>query len=94
MDIVKGDVFKPNTLSDAMQGTTAAYYLIHSMSTSDDFHQRDLIAANNFGSAAKVSGVKRIIYLGGLGDPDSNLSEHLKSRQDTGRAFSCDSEFH
>lgn len=89
VDIVKGDVFKPNTLSDAMQGTTAAYYLIHSMSTSDDFHQRDLIAANNFGSAAKVSGVKRIIYLGGLGDPDSNLSEHLKSRQDTGRALAA-----
>jgi uncharacterized protein YbjT (DUF2867 family) len=89
VDIIMGDVFKPETLSDAMHGTTAAYYLIHSMSSSDDFHQRDLIAAKNFGNAAKVSGVNRIIYLGGLGDPNSNLSEHLKSRQDTGRALAA-----
>ena len=57
------------------------------MSGSGDFHQRDLIAANNFGRAAKETGVERILYLGGLGDPDTNLSEHLKSRQDSGRAL-------
>lgn len=87
VDKVEGDVFKPETLTSAMEGITAAYYLIHSMSGSDDFHQRDLIAANNFSNAAKSAGVERIIYLGGLGDPDTGLSEHLKSRQDTGRAL-------
>ncbi|NIW43518.1 MAG: NAD(P)H-binding protein, partial [Gammaproteobacteria bacterium] len=55
--IFQGDVFKPETLSIAMDGTSANYYLIHSMSGSGDFHQRDLIAANNFGRAAKESGV-------------------------------------
>ncbi len=85
--IFQGDVFKPETLSRAMDGTSANYYLIHSMSGSKDFHQRDLIAASNFGQAAKESGVERILYLGGLGDPDTNLSEHLKSRQDSGRAL-------
>lgn len=87
VNIFQGDVFKPESLSAAMNGTSANYYLIHSMSGSDDFHQRDLIAANNFGKAAKDSGVERILYLGGLGDPDTNLSEHLKSRQDSGRAL-------
>jgi uncharacterized protein YbjT (DUF2867 family) len=87
VDIIQGDVLKPETLSPAMNGVTAAYYLIHSMSGSDDFHQRDLIAASNFSNAAKLAGVNQIIYLGGLGDPETDLSEHLKSRQDTGRAL-------
>jgi uncharacterized protein YbjT (DUF2867 family) len=87
VEIFPGDVLKPETLSPAMNGVTAAYYLIHSMSGSDDFHQRDLIAASNFSNAAKLAGVNQIIYLGGLGDPETDLSEHLKSRQDTGRAL-------
>lgn len=87
VEIAKGDVLKPETLPDVLRDTKAAYYLIHSMSGSDDFHQRDLIAARNFGEAAKDAGVEQIIYLGGLGDPEANLSEHLKSRQETGRAL-------
>ena len=87
VDIKKGDVLKPGTLPKAMEGVDTAYYLIHSMSGSGNFHERDLIAAGNFGSAAKSSGIKRIIYLGGLGNPDENLSEHLKSRQETGAAL-------
>jgi uncharacterized protein YbjT (DUF2867 family) len=85
VEIVQGDVLDPATLGPAMQGVTAAYYLIHSMDGREDFHQRDLIAAENFGAAAKAAGVELILYLGGLGDPESNLSKHLKSRQDTGK---------
>ena len=70
-----------------MEGVAAAYYLIHSMAGSDDFHERDLIAARNFGEAAKNAGVSQIIYLGGLGDPAADLSEHLASRQATGKAL-------
>ncbi|MFC1878822.1 SDR family oxidoreductase [Chloroflexota bacterium] len=87
VDIVQGDVFVPDTLSQAMDGINTVFYLIHSMSGSDDFPRRDLIAADNFGSAAKAAGVARIIYLGGLGDPENDLSEHLKSRQATGHAL-------
>jgi uncharacterized protein YbjT (DUF2867 family) len=70
-----------------MDGVTAAYYLIHSMTGSDDFHERDLIAARNFGQAANHARVSQIIYLGGLGDPAADLSEHLASRQATGKAL-------
>ncbi len=83
----QGDVLKPDSLEVAMQGVDAAYYLVHSMSGHQDFHERDLVAARNFGAAAKAAGVKRIIYLGGLGDPDADLSQHLRSRQATGRAL-------
>lgn len=85
--LVTGDVLNPETLPAAMAGIDAAYYLIHSMSGSHDFHERDLVAARNFGQAAKAAGVRRIIYLGGLGDPESELSPHLRSRQETGDAL-------
>jgi uncharacterized protein YbjT (DUF2867 family) len=68
-----------------MEGITAAYYLIHSMYSGSDFHDRDLRAAKNFGEAAKTANLEQIIYLGGLGDHMADLSEHLKSRQDTGQ---------
>ena len=84
VEIAEGDVFKPETLSSAVRGVTAAYYLIHSMSGHSDFDERDVTAAQNFGNAAREAGVKQIIYLGGLGDPDADLSPHLRSRQQTG----------
>ncbi|MGD2057532.1 MAG: SDR family oxidoreductase, partial [Anaerolineales bacterium] len=62
----------------------AAYYLIHSMMSGSGFHERDMNAARGFSAEAEKAGVKRLIYLGGLGDPDADLSAHLRSRQDTG----------
>lgn len=87
VEVAEGDVLKAETLPAAMKGVHAAYYLIHSMTGSGDFHHRDLVAARNFGTAASAAGVERIIYLGGLGDPDSDLSQHLKSRQQTGETL-------
>lgn len=87
VQIVQGDVLNPETLVNALAGIQAAYYMIHSMSGSEDFHERDLNAANNFGEAAHDAGVEQIIYLGGLGDPQADLSEHLESRQATGQAL-------
>jgi len=84
VEIVVGDVLRPDTLVPAMQGVSAAYYLVHSMSAGSDFHQLDLVAAHNFSSAAKTAGVERIIFLGGLAETTSNLSEHLRSRLQTG----------
>ena len=78
VEVLQGDVFKPETLDSAMEGIQAAYYLIHSMSSTDDFQERDLIAARNFGLAAKFAGVDQIIYLGGLGDPEADLSRQCK----------------
>jgi uncharacterized protein YbjT (DUF2867 family) len=87
VEIVQADVLDPDSLNPAMLGIHTAYYLIHSMSGSADFDQRDLQAARNFGNAARASGVERIIYLGGLGDPATDLSKHLRSRQQTGQAL-------
>jgi uncharacterized protein YbjT (DUF2867 family) len=87
VEVVQGDVLKPETLGSVMDGISAAYYMIHSMGGNGDFHERDLIAARNFGEAAKMAGVEQIVYLGGLGDPNADLSEHLASRQATGRAL-------
>ena len=87
VEIAIGDVLSPDTLAAAMQGIDAAYYLIHSMGGHDEFSARDIQAAQNFASAASKAGVQNIIYLGGLGDPASNLSEHLRSRQQTGDAL-------
>lgn len=87
VEIAIGDVLDPASLSEVLSGVNAAYYLIHSMSGNKEFSQRDITAAQNFSQAAATADVKRIIYLGGLGDPDSALSEHLRSRQETGAAL-------
>ena len=85
VEIFEADVFDPKRLGDAMEGISRAYYFIHSMNAhSDAFDERDIVAAKNFGKAAKEKGVKQIIYLGGLGDPRDQLSEHLRSRHNTG----------
>lgn len=87
VEIVPGDVFDAAALRTALQGVRAAYFLIHTMAAGSGFHDRDVRAADLFGRVAAEQGVERIIYLGGLGDPQSDLSEHLRSRQLTGEAL-------
>lgn len=87
VEVAVGDVLDPASLPAALDGVDAAYYLIHSMSSHADFAQRDLRAARSFAEAAAAQGVARIIYLGGLGQSEAGLSEHLRSRQETGAAL-------
>jgi uncharacterized protein YbjT (DUF2867 family) len=87
VEVIEGDALRPETLPPAMEGVAAAYYLIHSLSDTADFHERDMVVARSFGQAARDAGVQRVIYLGGLGDPEADLSEHLRSRQQTGDAL-------
>ncbi|MBN2507834.1 MAG: SDR family oxidoreductase [Verrucomicrobia bacterium] len=84
VEVVPGDVLDAASLSVAMQGVEAAYYLVHSMGATGDFEQQDRRAADLFGAAARNAGVKRIIYLGGLGEADPGLSAHLRSRHEVG----------
>ncbi len=85
-EIVKGDVLDQPSLDRALQGVHTAYYLVHLMSGSKDFEREDRQAAMNFAGAARQAGVRRIIYLGGLGDDSlPDLSPHLRSRHEVGK---------
>lgn len=78
---VYGDVGDPSSLAEALADVDAAYYLVHSLDA-EDFEEKDAAAARAFGQAAAALGVKQIIYLGGLGADDQELSPHLRSRRE------------
>jgi uncharacterized protein YbjT (DUF2867 family) len=80
-ELVRADVLQPDTLGPALEGVDVAYYLVHSMGrgSDGDFAERDHEGAENFARAAAAAGVKRIVYLGGLGEG----SKHLDSRHAT-----------
>jgi uncharacterized protein YbjT (DUF2867 family) len=85
VDVVEGDV--ETDLGAAFEGVDAAYYLIHAIGASADWAQRDRAAALNFSRGAAAAGVKRIVYLGGLGEVAAGqreLSPHLRSRHEVG----------
>lgn len=77
---VRGDVDDADSLTPVLDGVEVAYYLVHSLDA-DDFEDKDAEAALNFGGAAANAGVERIVYLGGLGVDDGELSAHLRSRR-------------
>ncbi|MFO7983792.1 MAG: NAD(P)H-binding protein [Desulfuromonadales bacterium] len=77
---VSGDLLQPETIDAALAGVDTAYYLVHSLDRRD-FGQVDREAARNFVSAADHCGVRRVIYLSGLGEENS-LSPHLDSRRE------------
>lgn len=87
----QGDVFDPDSLVAALNDVDIAYYLIHSMGDEEDFAEQDRRAARNFVEAAASSGVRRIVYLSGLGQGES-LSKHLQSRQEVGRILASRTE--
>ena len=83
-EVVRGDVLDPASRRDALTGIDTAYYLVHSMGASADFAGLDRAGARHFGEAARAAGVRRIVYVGGLGDAGDDLSAHLRSRHETG----------
>lgn len=83
--VVRADGKDFDSLVAALDGVHTAFYLIHAMGTDANFEIEDRQIANNFAEAAKRAGVQKIIYLGGLGDEDENLSQHLRSRHEVGR---------
>jgi len=83
-EVVAGDVLDRPSLDAAMRGVDVAYYMVHSMSSTGSFEETDRQAARNFCEAAKAAGVKGLIYLGGLGSDEEELSAHLRSRHEVG----------
>jgi uncharacterized protein YbjT (DUF2867 family) len=77
------DVLDTDRLAQALDGVDTAYYLVHSMGSSGSFAEIDRRAAASFAAASARAGVRRIIYLGGLGH-EQRLSHHLASRHEVG----------
>lgn len=87
VEVVAGDSFDHVALQQALTGVDVAYYLIHSMGSGGDYAAKDRLSAENFRTACIAAGVRRIVYLGGLGQRHS-ASEHLRSRLETGDILS------
>jgi uncharacterized protein YbjT (DUF2867 family) len=88
-EVFQGDVLRPDTLGPAFEGVNTAYYMVHSMGCtgSEGFEARDRLGAENFARAARAAGVRRVAYLGGLGEEEKELSPHLRSRHEVGRVL-------
>lgn len=84
--LMRGDVLDEGSMEPAMSGVDVVYYLVHSMSKGREFEETDRRAAEITAGVAKRSGVRRIIYLGGLGG-DGELSPHLASRAEVARVL-------
>ena len=88
VDIREGSTFEKPALEAALDGVDTAFYLIHSMGSADDYSNLDRISAENFRSSCITAGVRRVVYLGGLGVKES-ASKHLLSRIETGEVLSA-----
>lgn len=84
VEVVTGDALAEGKLNEALKDVSVAYYLIHGKQGGRDNAERDLTVARNFAWAAEQMGVQRIIYLGELVDPTSDLSPYLRARHETG----------
>lgn len=92
VEIIEGDVGDADRLLWSMRGCGAAYYLVHSMmAVGPEYRRRDNELASTFAQAAERAELKRIIYLGGLGETGDNLSEHLTSRREVEAALASGS---
>ncbi|BBX00435.1 oxidoreductase [Mycolicibacterium moriokaense] len=80
VEVARGDLADPDSLTAAFDGTDVVYYLVHSMGSSADFVAAEAESARNVVAAAKRAGVKRLVYLGGLHPSGVELSPHLRSR--------------
>lgn len=89
MEIYEGTTFEIESLEKALVSVDTAFYLIHSMGSKENYSDLDRKSAENFRKACIKSGVRRIIYLGGLGVKES-ASEHLLSRIETGEVLSAE----
>ena len=83
-EVVSGDVLNEESLRTHLAGVHTAYYLVHAIGASHSFEEEERRGAEVFAAAARQAGVKRLVYLGGLGS-GKNLSPHLRSRQEVGR---------
>jgi uncharacterized protein YbjT (DUF2867 family) len=82
--VVSGNLAVADDARRVCRGVHTAYFLAHSMGSGRSFEAEDRALTETFAAGAREAGVRRIVYLGGLGSGD-DLSSHLKSRQEVGR---------
>ncbi|GFG94793.1 DUF2867 domain-containing protein [Mycobacterium timonense] len=87
VEVARGDLGDVDSLLAAFDGIDVVYYLVHSMGTSKDFAAEETRAAGNVVTAARRSGVRRVVYLSGLHPENADLSPHLASRRAVGEAL-------
>ena len=87
-ELRRGDVGDAGSLEGAGEGVDVAYYLIHAMAGGEGFEEREREGAANFARMAGREGIRRVVYLGGLGDPE--VSKHLRSRHETARVLAAE----
>lgn len=83
VEVIEGDLQDSAVVKRAFHGHNVLYYLVHSMSSTRDFHHTEQVIADTVASAAKAAKLSRIVYLGGL-HPEGPLSRHLGSRKQVG----------
>ena len=88
-EAVGADVMDADSLRPALEGVDVAVYLVHSLDD-PDFERKDAEAARNFSAAAAAAGVRQIVYMGGLGDDEQDLSAHLRSRREVEELLGAD----
>lgn len=87
IEVIENDFLDDSTLNNIPKDIDAAYYLIHSMSSSDgDFQEKEKISAENFRRALEKTNVKQVIFLTGIIN-EEKLSKHLQSRKDVEQAL-------
>lgn len=84
VEIVQGDLTEPDDVARATEGIEVLWYLAHAMGGRGDFADAEARAARTVADAARASGVRRIVYLGGLHPDGEDLSKHLASRREVG----------
>ncbi len=86
IEIAAGDAGNPESLEEAMQGVSTAYYLLHSLQQGKDLEHEERRIAENFAQCAANADIKRIVYLGGLAPdaPANKMSPHMRSRVGVG----------
>lgn len=84
VEVVKGDLLDLATVQAACEGVSVLYYLVHAMGQQGDFEQKETQSARNVAVAAAEAHVERIVYLGGLHPRNTQLSKHLRSREEVG----------
>lgn len=88
VEVVQGDLLEPDTLHGAFDGVDQVVYLVHSLDEAGDFEDAERRSARNTRLAAERAGVRRVVYLSGLGQ-DDDLSPHLRSRHEVGRELAA-----